>query len=106
MLIEAVALKAAHTQRVRHQVAMSSRERLMAGYEREKRSFEACAARGNAEESTEGCITHHTAQESNVRAQIRSWQNVPHFGQRAINAQGVGDCCNAHGGVFAFAIPV
>ena len=37
MLIEAVALKAAHTQRVRHQVAMSSRERLVAGYEREIR---------------------------------------------------------------------
>jgi hypothetical protein len=95
-----------HRECVISQVAMSSRERLEAGYEMEKRSFAARAACGNAEEGTEGCITHHTARESNVRAQIRSWRNVPNFGQRAISAQGVGDCCNAHGGVVAFAFPV
>ena len=58
MLIEEVAPKAAFTQRERHQVAMSSRERLMAGYEREKRSLAAHAACGNAEEGTEGRVSH------------------------------------------------
>ena len=79
-----------HRECVISQVAMSSRERLEAGYEMEKRSFAARAACGNAEEGTEGCITHHTARESNVRAQIRSWRNVPNFGQRAYDRKQIG----------------
>ena len=47
-----------HRECVISQVAMSRRERLIAGYETEKRSFEAHAACWNAEEGTEGCITH------------------------------------------------
>ena len=88
MLIEAVALKAAHTQRVRHQVAMSSRERLMAGYERKKRSFAAHAQRAGTQREAQRAASHITRQRHTrikCEVQIRSWRNVPHFGQRAIH---------------------
>ena len=58
LLIEVVALKAAHTHRVHRQIAKSSRERQMAGYAREERSFAAHAACGNAERRRRGL--HHT----------------------------------------------
>ena len=82
MLIEAVALKAAHTQRVRHQVAMSSRERLMAGYERKKRSFAAHAQRAGTQREAQRAASHITRQRHTrikCEVQIRSWRNVPHL---------------------------
>ena len=55
----------AQRERVRHQVAKSSRERQMAGYAREELSFAAHAACGNAERRHRGL--HHTRAAAAVR---------------------------------------
>ena len=90
----------------------------MAGYARKELSFAAHAACGNAEQRrTEGCITQvrRTRTRTQVRctshcaslaprmgpvyrpkfAQVCLRRNVPHFGQRAIDAQSVGNSCDA-----------
>ena len=110
----------AQRERVRHQVAKSSRERQMAGYAREELSFAAHAACGNAERRHRLGL-HHTRAAAAVRcftqerralaiaitrawvqeggpkfAQVCSWQNVPHFGQRAISSQRWSERCGAN----------
>ena len=93
MLIEVVVLKAAHThrERVRRQVAKSSRERQMAGYAKEELSFAAHAACGNAERrrraeaqsgGAEGCIT-----QERQRQCAASHKSVVHWQSRIAHAK-------------------
>ena len=95
---------------VRLQRAVGS---IKAGYVRKEHSFAAHAACGNAEQRrTEGCITQVrrtrtratcTSNRAWLAPQMSMWvqsdpnslkfrRNVPHFGQRAIDAQGIGNC--------------
>ena len=109
----------AHTERLRRQVAKSSRERQWQDMRGKSSPLQHMQRAGTQSGGTEGCITqerqrqcaashksvvhctgnrHHSRMGSgrlHKFAQVCSWRNVPHFGQRAVDAKSGGELLDA-----------
>jgi hypothetical protein len=88
LLIEVIVLKAAHAQRVHH----SGGERHMPGYARKEHSFAAkCSVRERIVEALQSAASHCNS--------LKFEANVPYTGHGAVDAQSVGNRCDALCGV-------